>query len=152
MEKRGQAVMEYVLVTALFLLIFVPTTFIFLTNVSRSSDELSKSKLNKLGNSVLNNAEKVFYQGPPSRITIREDMPRGVKSMFILRDWVTAPPVNQLIFNFSGSGGSELLVLSSRVNINVSFTNRSFSEGRKNIMLLAERSSSGIPFVRIEVE
>ncbi len=152
MQKRGQAVMEYVLVTALFLLVFVPTTYIFLSQISKSSDELSKSKLTKLGTSVVNTAEEIFYQGPPSSITLREDMPSGVQSMYIVSDWNRIPPVNQLIFNYSGgTGGSELLVFTSRVNINGSFSDVAVTAGQKNIEVTASRNASGVAFVRVEV-
>ena len=144
--------MEYVLVTALFLLVFVPTTYLFLSQISKSSDELSKSKLTKLGTSIVNAAEEVFYQGPPSSVTLREDMPQGVKSMYITSDWSATPQVNQLIFNYSGSTGSELLVFTSRVNINGSFSGTAFSAGKKNIEITASRNASGVAFVRVEVK
>ncbi|RLE42166.1 hypothetical protein DRJ48_04105 [Candidatus Woesearchaeota archaeon] len=153
MKKRGraQAAMEYILVASLLLLVFVPTTIIFLSHIRSSSDELTMSKLDKLGHDIVNNAEEVYYQGVPARITLRENMPNGVKRMYVLNNWTRTPAVNQLIIVYNSKEGEQELVFDSRVNINGTFSNESLSKGIKNIILNANRTQSGITYVSITI-
>ncbi len=152
MEKRGQASMEYILVAALVLLILLPTTYFFMKNTQRQSTELSLSKLDKLGRMIVTNAETVFFQGIPAKLTLEGDIPDNVVDILILNNWTTTPEINQLIFIYRSEGKEQELVYDSRVNINGSFNQRSWSQGHKTIVLTANKTSNGIPFVWVEIK
>lgn len=142
---RAQAAMEYILVAAIVLLIFVPSTIIFLSHIRESSDELALGKINRLGHAIVNAAEEVYYQGPPAMLTLRQNMPDGVTNIYILNNW--SIPVNQLIIVYKGD---QPQVFDSRVNINGSFSNASFRQGMKNIVLTANKTSSH-SFVQVSI-
>ncbi len=149
MKKRGQAAMEYLLVVALILLIFVPTTFIFLTNVRKSSNELTESKLYRLGNDIVNTAYEVYYQGVPAKMTLRADMPSNVVDIYVLNNWATG--ANQFIFIFANERGNETLVFDSDVNINGSFDELSFAKGLKSLIISANISADGTHYANVKI-
>jgi hypothetical protein len=149
MKKRGQAAMEYLLVVALILLVFVPTTYIFLSNIQKSSDELSMTKLTRIGNDIVNTAYEVYYQGVPAKIPLKVDMPDGVSNISIINDW--SKPANQLLITFRFNDRDEVLVFDSQVNINGSFPNGTFSKGNKNVLISANESADGHHFANIKI-
>jgi hypothetical protein len=149
--KRGQAAMEFVLVAAIVLLIFVPSTFIFMKNIRSSNDELALSKIDRMARLIINTAETVYYEGPPSKRTITGDFPEGIAEMYILSNWSDPSLVNQLIFNYTASVPPQKLVYDSRINLNGTFDYSAFSRGRKTIVLSANRTSAGMGFVYIKI-
>ena len=148
--KKGQAATEYILVSSLILIIFIPATILFLINIRNSNDDLAISKLNKIGNDIVDNAVEVFYQGEPAKITMKESLPAGIVNMTILKDWSSS--VNQMVFLVSIKGKNNELVFDSDVNIDGSFTKNQFSKGIKNIVLEAKSTSSGVPYVNISIK
>ena len=150
--KRGQAATEYILVTSLILIIFIPATILFLVNIRNSNEDLAISKLNKIGNDIVDNAVEVYYQGQPAKITLKESLPDGIVNMTILNDWSVKPPVNQLVFVVSKKGKNNELVFDSDVNIMGNFTSNQITKGIKNIVLEAKSKNDGTPFVNITIK
>jgi hypothetical protein len=150
--KRGQAATEYILVSSLILIIFIPATILFLVNIRNSNENLAISKLNKIGNDIVDNAVEVYYQGEPAKITLKESLPDGIVNMTLLKDWSVKPPVNQLVFLVSKKGKNNELVFDSDVNLGGSFTQDQITRGIKNIVLEATSTSSGIPYVNISIK
>ena len=148
--KKGQAATEYILVSSLILIIFIPATILFLINIRNSNDDLAISKLNKIGNDIVDNAVEVFYQGEPAKVTMKESLPAGIVNMTILKDWSSS--VNQIVFLVSLKGKNNELVFDSDVNIDGSFTKNQFSRGIKNIVLEAKSTSNGVPYVNISIK
>jgi len=148
--KKGQAATEYILVSSLILIIFIPATILFLINIRNSNDDLAISKLNKIGNDIVDNAVEVFYQGEPAKVTMKESLPAGIVNMTILKDWSSS--VNQIVFLVSLKGKNNELVFDSDVNIDGSFTKNQFSKGIKNIVLEAKSTSNGVPYVNISIK
>ncbi len=152
MKKKGQAAIEFLLVVALMLLVFVPTTFIFMKNTQKTNDKLAISKIDRLARLIINTAEIVYYEGPPSKRTIRGDFPSGISNINILSEWDGPIIVNQLIINYTASDPDKEMVYDSKVNINGTFNLSDFSKGIKNIVLTSNRTSNGKSFVYINIK
>jgi len=150
--KRGQAATEYILVAALILIILVPAAIMFMMNIKGSTENLSISKLYKIGNDIVNNAIEVYYQDQPAKITLKESFPAGLTNITVRNDWTIQPPVNELVFYVDKKGRSEEMVFISDVNIDGDFNENHTKKGVKNIILLANRTSTGIPYVKIEIQ
>jgi uncharacterized protein (UPF0333 family) len=150
-KKRGQAAMEYLLVASLILLVFVPSTILFFTNIKKSTDDLAVAKIYKVGNEIVNTATEVYYQGEPAKITLKESMPDGLLNISLIQDWTRTPPINELIFTLVIEGNEQDLSFKSDVNINGTFSEESRSKGIKNIVLEAETRADGTPFVNISI-
>ncbi len=147
--KRGQAAVEYMLITALVLIIFIPAILLFLYNIRVSNEELALSKLNKIGNDIISAAIRVYYQGEPAKTTLKETFPEGLINITIMKDWSLNPPINQLVFVVKRKGKPDEMVFNSEVNIAGDFTNTSY-EGIKTIILRAE--NNGTPYVNITIK
>ncbi len=78
MKKRAQAAIEFLLIGSLITLIFLPTLYVFYAYSQTSNEEIGQSQLNKVGTDILDIAEKVYYLGEPSKVTIDATMPDGV--------------------------------------------------------------------------
>lgn len=137
MKKRAQAAMEYLLVGAMVTLVILPTLYVFYGYSQTSNEEIRQSQLNKVGTDIVDIAEQVYYLGEPSKITIDETMPEGIKGMEI---WCN----QELVFFLED--GSEIAFM-SKVNITTNqscsgrcyakFTQRFYSPGSKNILIEA---------------
>jgi len=152
MKKRGQAATEYILVIAIVFLIFVPATYIFMKNIGEKQCELGDSQLYKAGHQIVNTAEEVFYQGEPAKVTMYSDFPDGITNITIVHNWSQQPPVNELIFTYYCQGSRSEQPFKSSVNIEGNFSNRSMSQGRKTIVLTANRSPTNVPFVWVFIK
>jgi len=150
--KRGQAATEYILVATLLFVILIPAIFLFMTYMKNSTEDLALSKLNKIGNDIVQSASEVYYLGEPAKITLQETIPDGLKSMSIEKNWTKNPPVNHLVFVVSRQGKSSDMVFISDVNINGIFTGNMISKGTKNIIVQANRTIAGTPFVSITIK
>jgi len=70
--------MEYLMMVGVAFMILVPMMYIFYDFTTSTRDEIALAKLDKIGNTIVNTAEEVFFLGPPSKSTIYYTMPQGV--------------------------------------------------------------------------
>src|SRR3989338_6878306 len=80
----SQSSMEYLLVVALTLAIIVPTTYLFYSYSKESSQEITDAQISKLGRSIVDTAESIFYSGQGSKTVIDLNIPDGVDSALII--------------------------------------------------------------------
>lgn len=130
------------MVVAVITVIVIPTIWIFYSYSQSSTTQLRTSQVEKIGNDIVNNAEKVYYMGVPSKITLEETMPDGVKNITIISDWAATPPINELVFYVKSDGKISEAVFSSKVNINGTFSLEAFSQGVKKVVLEAKKAGS----------
>ena len=143
----GQAAFEYILTASVIGIMILPAAYFFYSYSSSSADQIDKAQLDRLGRDIINTAEKVYYQGPPSRTQLEVRMPKSVKNLSIIGDWGTGA---QMLLITATSGNSLTdFPYPSRVNINGTFNNSfyelSISPGIKQINIEAYElpSSSG---------
>src|SRR3989344_4199393 len=94
---KAQVSFEYILVAAIVAMIAIPATYTFYKYSQGSQSEIRESQAVKFGRDTVNTAELIYYQGPPSRITLEQTLPEGVRNISILQDWDADPRVNELV-------------------------------------------------------
>lgn len=127
---KAQASMEHVMIVGVALVTILPMVYLFYSYSQSSVEGINLARLNKFGRSLVNNAESVYYLGAPTRITIEESMPDGIRNMTIKSDDLLG--IYELIFTLND--GSDI-AYSSNVNISGSFNEDDFSVGLKNIII-----------------
>ena len=137
-QVKGQAATEYILTAAVIGLMILPAAYLFYRYSQSSADQIDKAQMDRLGRDVVSTAEKVYYQGAPSRSVIETRMPSGVQNLSIIGDWGSG--TQMLIIKATAQGVVAEFPYPSRVNINGSF----------NGSLNAITNSPGIKRISIE--
>lgn len=133
--------MEYLMMVGVAFMILVPMMYIFYDFTTSTRDEIALAKLDKIGNTIVNTAEEVFFLGPPSKSTIYYTMPQGV-----VHAEVRGPDI--LVFYYGGlyDSSSDSLMNSKQViipsNVPLEFDPSAdldslLSSGRKSLVLTA---------------
>lgn len=142
MEKshlpKGQSSLEYLLVVAITLAIIVPTTYLFYNYSRESSQELADAQITKLGRSIVDAAETIFYTGEGSKTVLELNVPDNIDSAVIIDG-------RELVFNITTSFGISEIVFFSSVNITSIASSCS-----ANICAISGLASSGLKKVKIE--
>jgi len=134
-RRYGQVSMEHIMMVAIAMLTIIPVIYIFYSYSKSSTDDIRDARLMSTGRNILNNAESIYYLGLPSRVTLEETFPDGVKNMTIISDPILN--IYELVFTIEQNNS---LVLDSKVPINGSFDPVDFSQGIKNILIESEGS------------
>ncbi len=140
-KKRGQASFEYMLIAGVIGIMILPAAYLFYSYSQSSADQIDKAQMDKLGRDIASTAERVYYQGPPSRTELEARMPRGVTNLSIQGDWGTGTQY-LLIRAKNIEGGVEVeYPYRSSINLNGSFNGSlgavSISPGIKKITIEA---------------
>ena len=137
-SKFSQSSLEYLLVVAMTFIIIVPTAYLFYAYSKESSEEITDAQIIKLGRSIVDAAESIFYSGQGSKTELELNVPDNIKSALII-DGV------ELVFKISTSSGFSEIVFFSSVNMTTISSNCI-----DNICNLPELASSGLKKVKIE--
>lgn len=129
--RKGQFAMEYFLVIGFSLVIITPMIFLLHNEYSNVRSDVHREHVSELSRELIYQAEKLYYQGPPSQTTMTAYFPPGLTD-------VREENNTYLVFEFED--GREINTW-SRVPINVSL--RTFS-GQHNIVLSVKRSETGV--------
>ena len=108
--RKGQGAFEYVMIVGIAMLIIVPGALIFYNYSMRSSDELTRSRIEMAGNDIVDSVEKVYYIGENSWETIEVNLPENVRWIYILSN-------SELVIEYDSSGGMSRAVFFSDVNM-----------------------------------
>lgn len=109
-EAKGQVSMEYLVVVGFVIAILIPSSYIFYTFSQDFRDEVASSQLRKVAQEVTEAAESVYYQGPPSKQSLRVSIPHQVSN-----DIVNGREVG---FGIRTQGGKQSdIVVVSAVNV-----------------------------------
>lgn len=79
---KGQFAVEYLLVTGFLFMLLTPTLYILYNYSQQSQEQLSLARANEVGNAIIANAEKVYYYGKGSKLTIQATMPPLVDEFY----------------------------------------------------------------------
>ena len=135
---KSQSSLEYLLVVALTFAIIVPTTYLFYNYSKESNQEISDSQITKLGRSIVDSAESIYYSGQGSKTLLELNVPDNVKTVQIIDK-------RELVFNISTNFGTSEIVFFSKANITAANIN---CVG--NVCTIPELASSGLKNVKIE--
>jgi hypothetical protein len=113
--RKGQAAFEYILVVGIAMLLIVPGALLFYNYSIKSGDELLRSKIDLLGNEVMDGVEKVYYIGESSWETVKVDVPDSVKWVYILNN-------SELVIEYESHAGVSQAVFFSDINITTPFS------------------------------
>ena len=107
LQAKSQSSLEYLLVVAISLAIFVPTTYLFFNYSKDSSQDLSDAQLTEIGRTIIDTAESIYYTGEGSKTVLELSLPDNVRSAVIIDS-------KELVFNISSNFGiSELVFISN---------------------------------------
>ncbi len=137
-SRAAQSSLEYLLVVALTLAIIVPTTYLFYVYSKESSEEIVDSQITKIGRSIVDAAESIFYSGQGSKTVLELNVPDNINSVSIIDG-------RELIFNMSTSFGISEIVFFSSVNMTAIGSNCN-----ANTCIIPQLASSGLKKVKIE--
>ena len=77
----GQASAEYLMVVAIGMVIILPMIYLFYTHSWGEIERVKLQQIDDICNRIMDNAESVYYQGSPARITLTESFPDGIARM-----------------------------------------------------------------------
>lgn len=134
---HSQSSLEYLLVVALTFAIIVPTTYLFYSYSKDSTHEIADAQVTKIGKSIVDAAEAIFYSGEGSKTTLELNIPDNVDSAILIDG-------RELVFNVTTNLGTSEIVFFSAVNLSTTG-----SSCNANICSMPELASSGLKKIRI---
>ncbi|MBW3017230.1 hypothetical protein KY316_02565 [Candidatus Woesearchaeota archaeon] len=108
-ESRAQSSMEYLLLTSFILGVVLVLIVLFQTYSQETLDNIRMTQADQIARKIVDSAEKVYYLGEPSKITIKAHMPSNVKSITIGN--------NEIFFVLSTSQGDNEIGYVTNINI-----------------------------------
>ena len=135
---KSQISLEYLLIVALTFAIIIPTTYLFYNYSKESSQEIVDAQITKLGRSIVDSSETIFYSGQGSKTILDLNVPDNVESAIIIDG-------RELVFNVTTTFGVSEIVFFSSVNITTPSSNCN-----ANVCSLPGLASSGLKKVKIE--
>ena len=136
---KGQSSLEYLMIVALTFAIIVPTTYLFYSYSKESGEEIIDAQITKIGKSVVDAAESIFYSGQGSKTVLELNIPDNIDSASIIDG-------KELVFNMTTNVGVSEIVFFSSANITTISSNCN-----ANICSIPELASSGLKKVKLEV-
>lgn len=130
MEKRGQISFEYMILVGFVTFIIISTLALAYIYSGSIKDQIKDSQINNYAKKIVATAEKVFYQGEPSKATISVYLPDGVEDVSIYQ--------NNIFVTLQTSSGTEKISFSSDVPIEGTLLS---GMGIKKIEIKAEEDS-----------
>src|SRR3990167_5412912 len=103
-QVKAQSSLEYLLIVALTFAIIVPTTYLFYNYSRESSQEITDAQITKLGRSIVDSAESIFYSGQGSKTVLELNIPDSVYSALIIDG-------RELVFNVTTTFGNRFFLL-----------------------------------------
>ena len=125
---KAQFSIEYLIMMGFTLLLIIPTIIIFANESTNIKSDIALSQINKVALKLSEKAEEVYYQGAPSRTTIRTNLPSGIENISISG--------KDIVFIYSGYGNSTITVIET-AQVNVT-GNISIRQGVHNILIKSE--------------
>ena len=137
-SASGQVSMEYLFIVALTFAILIPTTYLFYNYSKESSQEITDAQITKLGRSIVDASETIFYSGEGSRTILELNMPESIFNVLIIDG-------RELVLNTTTTFGVSEIVFFSSVNLTTSGSNCN-----ANVCLIPELPQQGLKKLKIE--
>ncbi len=136
--SSGQSSLEYLLIVALTFAILIPTSYLFYSYSKESSQQINDAQLTKLGRTIVDTSESIFYSGQGSKTILDVNVPDNVVSAVIIDG-------KELVFNWTTSFGTEELVFFSSVNLTTIGSNCII-----NVCSIPQLGNPGLKKIKIE--
>lgn len=140
--SKGQFAVEHLLVIGIGIMIMIPVINMFYTYSTEQTNEMKVDQIIKIAHHIIDSSESVYYMGAPSKRTLEEQFPSGIRDIEIID--------NEFLVFYFGPDNSSIPFLSD-VEIDGPFFEQvgeecneaCYSQGKKNIVIYAgERNSS----------
>lgn len=135
---KGQSSLEYLMIVALTFAIIVPTTYLFYNYSRESGEEIIDAQITRIGKSIVDAAESIYYSGQGSKTVLELNMPDNIDSASIIDG-------RELVFNMTTGFGVSEIVFFSSANITATSSNCN-----ANVCSIPELASSGLKKVKLE--
>src|SRR3989338_5272195 len=136
--RSSQSSLEYLLVVAITFVIILPATYLFYSYSKESSYEITDAQITKIGRTIVDSAESIFYSGQGSKTVLELNIPDNVDSAQIVDG-------REIVFNVTTNFGISEIVFFSSVNLTTTSSNCN-----ANICNIPGLASSGLKKVKIE--
>jgi hypothetical protein len=73
--------MEYLLMMGFTLLLLIPIMILFATESNNIKSDIAASHATQIARKIADKAEEMYYQGEPSKTTIRVNIPQGIENI-----------------------------------------------------------------------
>ena len=153
-KSRGQASVEYLMVSGMMLLIIVPSVFAFMQYSNSQTREVESNQIFRLGSRLAIETQTVYYGGKDSKSTIEEQFPGLLKN-------ITYIPVfdagefrgGEFVFYIKSSQDDNPSSLSFYVPVNVSFNSEdvNWNQGRKRLIFTAREDNNRNLYVHLNI-
>ena len=107
--KKAQISMEYVVIVGFVAVIVIPMLIVFYTYADRTEDEIVSNQVMKIGYSISDSAESMYYLGEPSRTKLKAYFPQNIRNITIGN--------NELVFYVNTKEGIDQVVIYTPVPI-----------------------------------
>ncbi len=82
-KVKGQASMEYLIVIGFALTIISILMITYFVSIDENRNVVSTTQITKIVNRIVDNAEEVYYLGPPAKTTMKIYLPQDVDAIII---------------------------------------------------------------------
>ncbi|HIH37994.1 hypothetical protein J4460_07660 [Candidatus Woesearchaeota archaeon] len=152
---KGQASMDFLMVMSLLFIILVPTVSLFYNYTRSTREQAAITQSGTLAKQIISNAEKVYYFGFGSRLTLELTMPEGVNSIKVAPHGILEGQKELVINVTTGDGYAEIVSLSKVPLETADFTgalqDEKVTSGYKRIQVEAKKDPAGLLYVEIRV-
>lgn len=101
--------MEYLLVTGFAFLLLIPIIIIGYSESARFGEEVTAAQIQKVGATIGEAVNTVYYAGPPTKKTIKVHFPEKVQNVAINE--------SSIVFTVQGSGGAYEYAVYTETNL-----------------------------------
>jgi hypothetical protein len=153
-RTRGQASVEYLMVSAMMLLIIIPAVFAFMQYSKSQTREVETNQIFRLGSRLAIETQTVYYGGRETKSTIEDQFPG------LLRNITYVPLYNggdfiggEFVFYITSYSGLSYSSLSFFVPVNVSFNSSAvnWGQGRKRMIFTAREGNNREIYVHLNI-
>ncbi len=86
MLKKSQSSMEYLLLVGIAMALIIPLTIIYISYSATAEDTIISEHINKIGTTIVNSAQEVYYHGKPSKTTLEINFPKNIDNIIISKN------------------------------------------------------------------
>lgn len=134
-DSRGQVSFEYLMLLGLAMLLVVPSFYLFYIHTQESTEQITTSRMDRVGNELVKQAKTIYYTGRYAKTSIEFDMPTNVRRVNVTND-------NELKVTIAIKGENHSLVYFAEIPMKLgncthdfSFNDTFYNEGKKTVII-----------------
>lgn len=83
MIKKAQASLEYMVIFGIVFVMISVVGGLFFSYTNSAKESLDKKQINKIGQEIISNVQKIYFFGDGNRVTITPTFPQGIENLSI---------------------------------------------------------------------